>query len=88
VLRTADIVAAFGFSTVWKNIFHTVEKVGKKVPRCGKVGPVFSTQWKKFQRFFHTMEQLCGNFSTLWKNGAKKFHAMEKLLAIFPRNGK
>jgi hypothetical protein len=32
-------------------IFHTMEKFTRN-------GSVFSTQWKKFQRFFHTMEQL------------------------------
>ena len=53
-------------------VFHTGEKPSRKVPHCGKKvhpawagfstpwknGTVFSTQWKNFARFFHTMEQL------------------------------
>jgi hypothetical protein len=42
------------FSTVWKKVFHTVEKRAD-----------FSTQWKNFSGFFHTMEK---KFSTVWKS--------------------
>jgi hypothetical protein len=61
------------FSTLWKNIFHTVEKqahffhamekLSAIFPRNGKTFAVFSTQWKKFSGFFHTMERMfprCG----------------------------
>ena len=57
-------------------------------PPCGesrlKPAPDFSTQWKNFARFFHTMEKLCGIFpqcgklfSTVWKNGRTVFHDVE-----------
>jgi hypothetical protein len=62
-------------------IFHTVEKLGPQRPD-------FSTLWKNFARFFHTMEQLWGHFSTLWKNGADFFHTVEKWGGFFPRCGK
>jgi hypothetical protein len=56
----------------------------KYFPHCGKTGPYFprngktfsdfSTQWKNFGRFFHTMEKVFGifphngkNVSTVWK---------------------
>jgi hypothetical protein len=61
------------FSTLWKNIFHTVEKqahffhamekLSAIFPHNGKTLAVFSTQWKKFWGFFHTMEKMfpqCG----------------------------
>ena len=61
------------FSTLWKNIFHTVEKQARFFhamekllaifPHNGKTLAVFSTQWKKFSGFFHTMEKMfpqCG----------------------------
>jgi len=46
------------FSTLWKNFFHTVEKVPPIFPHRGKTRPDFSTQWKNFARFFHTMEKV------------------------------
>ena len=61
------------FSTLWKNIFHTVEKQARFFhameklsaifPHNGKTFAVFSTQWKKFSGFLHTMEKMfpqCG----------------------------
>jgi hypothetical protein len=61
------------FSTLWKNIFHTVEKQARFFhameklsaifPHNGKTFAVFSTQWKNFSGFFHTMEKMfpqCG----------------------------
>jgi hypothetical protein len=56
------------FSTLWKNIFHTVEKTGHFFhtmenvlaifPHNGKTFRQFSTQWKEF---VHTVEN-----SVLW----------------------
>jgi len=69
---------------VWKSFFHSVEKWGDIFPRNGKSFGDFSTQWKKFWRFFHTMEQLWTDFSTVWK---KVFHAMEKGWAVRCRMG-
>ena len=49
-----DTIAMLGeFSTVWKKLFHTVEKKAATVPHCGKNGPDFSTPWKTF---FHSVE--------------------------------
>jgi hemolysin III len=45
---------AGGFSTVWKKVFHGVEKSGLFFPRHGKFPPQFSTLWKTF---FHTVEK-------------------------------
>jgi hypothetical protein len=62
------------FSTPWKTFFHTVEK-------SRRAAPIFSTQWEKFARFFHTMEKLWAKSSTLWKN-------LARLPFIFPHRGK
>ena len=44
------------FSTLWKNIFHSVEDCPKNLPYRGKISPIFPQ---------------CGrNVSTLWKNPA------------------
>jgi hypothetical protein len=64
------------FSTLWKNIFHTVEKqacffhamekLSAIFPHNGKTFAVFSTQWKNFSGFFHTMEKMfpqCGKLA-------------------------
>jgi len=49
-------------------------KPGPFFPRNGKTFSEFSTQWKNFGRFFHTMEKVFGifphngkNVSTVWK---------------------
>ena len=42
------------FSTVWKKVFHGVEKMRGNFPRCGKNGVEFSTEWKKV---FHGVEK-------------------------------
>ena len=39
-------IAAHGFSTLWKNIFHTVEKPAAVFPGCGKIPKSFSKVWK------------------------------------------
>jgi hypothetical protein len=36
------------FSTLWKNIFHTMENVLAIFPHNGKTFRQFSTQWKEF----------------------------------------
>ncbi|HOE36405.1 MAG TPA: TatD family hydrolase [Kiritimatiellia bacterium] len=51
-----DTIAMLGeFSTVWKKLFHTVEKNAETFPHCGKNAPDFSTPWKKV---FHSVENL------------------------------
>ena len=74
--------------------FHSMENYFGIFPRYGKIlstvwknMPIFSTQWKNFQRFFHTMEKLLPffphngksfrDFSTQWKNF---FHSVENLV--------
>ena len=42
------------FSTPWKKVFHSVEKICGNFPRCGKTGAEFSMEWKKV---FHGMEK-------------------------------
>jgi peptide/nickel transport system permease protein len=42
------------FSTLWKKVFHGVEKNGVDFPQRGKNGAEFSTVWKKV---FHSVEQ-------------------------------
>jgi len=37
--------------------FHAMEKLSAIFPHNGKTLAVFSTQWKKFSGFFHTMEK-------------------------------
>ena len=64
-------------------------------PRHGKLFAEFSTVWKLFLRFFHSMENFLrffprygknfGEFSTLWKKYRRVFHAMEN---FFPHRGK
>ncbi|HQK43984.1 MAG TPA: hypothetical protein PLJ55_03305, partial [Kiritimatiellia bacterium] len=63
----------------------SVEKPAPVFPRNGKTLRDFSTQWKKFDGFFHTMENLWGDFSTQWKMFDDFFHTVEK---IFPHCGK
>ncbi|NLG33951.1 MAG: TatD family hydrolase [Lentisphaerae bacterium] len=41
------------FSTAWKKVFHSVEKIGGNFPQHGKNGAEFSTAWKKS---FHGVE--------------------------------
>ena len=47
--------APSSFSTLWKKVFHTVEKSGrffhtveKSFPLCGKIAKKFSIAWKTF----------------------------------------
>jgi hypothetical protein len=47
-------------------VFHSMEKYfaifpryGKNVSTLWKKEAVFSTQWKNFSPFFHTMERIC-----------------------------
>jgi len=57
-----------------ENLFEIFPRYGKYFSTLWKNRPIFSTQWKNFQRFFHTMEKLLGifphngkNVSTVWK---------------------
>ena len=69
-----------------ENLFGIFPRYGKYFSTLWKNRPVFSTQWKNFQRFFHTMEKLLPffphngksfrDFSTQWKNF---FHSVENL---------
>ena len=49
-------LSAMDFSTLWKNIFHCVEKPGKSFPLCGKTGKKFSIAWKNREKVFHCVE--------------------------------
>ncbi len=58
----------------------------------------FSTVWKTFRGFFHSMEnffavfpqygKLFRVFSTVWKTFSRFFHSMENFFAFFPQYGK
>jgi hypothetical protein len=49
--------AGAGFSTVWKNNFHSVENFTKVFPLCGKIAQSFSIAWKNPRNFFHSVEK-------------------------------
>jgi len=38
--------------------FHAMEKLSANFPHNGKTLAAFSTQWKKYSGFFHTMEKM------------------------------
>jgi hypothetical protein len=46
-------------SILWKKsrkVFHSVEKIPKSFPYCGKFREKFSILWKKSRKVFHTVE--------------------------------
>jgi len=43
-------------------VFHTMENFSGFFPHHGKLFGTFSTAWKTFQDFFHSMENFFGNF--------------------------
>jgi len=57
-----------------ENFFAIFPQYGKIFSTLWKKRAIFSTQWKNFQRYFHTMEKVFGifphngkNVSTVWK---------------------
>jgi hypothetical protein len=51
--------SGFGENRLQANIPHS----GKQFSTVWKKRPIFSTQWKKFSAFFHTMEKIFGGYS-------------------------
>ena len=73
------------FSTVWKKVFHSVEKFPKVFPLCGKTAESFSIVWKKRSKFFHCVENplkvfpLCGKNRPIFPQCGKKFSTVWKI---------